>query len=71
MVTGDQTSMLVGAAIILQCVPALTWSPSSVIAIQRRLRFDPGLAVTVRLFVEYSSQLEIIVCSHGSEWRAP
>jgi hypothetical protein len=24
MVTGDQTSMLVGAAIILQCVPTLT-----------------------------------------------
>jgi hypothetical protein len=30
------------------------------IAIQRRLQFDPGLAVTVRLFVEYSSLLEIV-----------
>jgi hypothetical protein len=46
-----------------RCPPTRTHphlEPVLRIAIQRRLQFDPGLAVTVRLFVEYSSLLEIV-----------
>lgn len=44
MITGDQTSMLVRAAIVLQRVLTLTWSPTSVIAIQGPPQFDPGFS---------------------------
>jgi|ERR1700722_4273375 hypothetical protein len=60
MVTGDQTSMLVGAAIVLQRVLTLTWSPSSVSQFNVTFSSILALAVTVRLFVEYSSLLEIV-----------
>jgi hypothetical protein len=60
MVTGDQTSMLVGAAVVLQRVLTLTWSPSSVSQFNVAFSSILALAVTVRLFVEYSSLLEIV-----------
>ena len=52
--------MLVGAAIVLQRVLTLTWSPSSVSQFNVTFSSILALAVTVRLFVEYSSLLEIV-----------
>jgi predicted neutral ceramidase superfamily lipid hydrolase len=60
MVTGDQTSMLVGAAVVLQRILTLTWSPSSVSQFNVAFSSILALAVAVRLFVEYSSLLEIV-----------
>jgi hypothetical protein len=58
--TGDQTSMLVGAAVVLQRVLTLTWDPSSVSKFNLAFCSFLALAVAVRLVAEYSSLLEIV-----------
>ena len=59
-VTGDQSSMLVGAAVVLQRVLTLTWSAPSVSKFNFAFCSTLALAVAVRLVVEYSSLLEIV-----------
>ena len=52
--------MLVGSAVVIQRVLTLTWSPSSVSQFNVAFSSILALAVTVRLFIEYSSLLEIV-----------
>jgi hypothetical protein len=52
--------MLVGAAVVLQRILTLTWSPPSVSQFNVVFSSILALAVTVRLFVENSSLLEIV-----------
>ena len=52
--------MLVGAAVVLQRVLTLTWSAPSASKFNVAFCSTLALAVAVRLFVEYSSLLEIV-----------